>query len=186
MIYKNFKKETNVSSEASKAPIFNKLLFDIKLCLMTSLVFSSLFRFSSHPIILIVVILIQALTLCIILWLIVNLRWFSYILFLVFLGGIIILFVYIRALASNEKFKFYSTRTLIQIIIIYFIPVYLILKIDNNFKKYNFISLNEIVFKLYSFIIIQITLITIIYLIITLIVIIKIIINYRGPLRSKN
>jgi NADH-ubiquinone oxidoreductase chain 6 len=32
--------------------------------------------------------------------------WFSYILFLVFLGGVLVLFIYITRLASNEKFIF--------------------------------------------------------------------------------
>lgn len=30
--------------------------------------------------------------------------WFSYVLFLVFLGGVLVLFIYITRLASNEKF----------------------------------------------------------------------------------
>jgi NADH-ubiquinone oxidoreductase chain 6 len=32
--------------------------------------------------------------------------WFSYILFLVFLGGVLVLFIYITRLAANEKFIF--------------------------------------------------------------------------------
>merc|ERR1739838_23170 len=31
--------------------------------------------------------------------------WFSYILFLIFLGGILVLFIYVTSLASNEMFK---------------------------------------------------------------------------------
>lgn len=31
--------------------------------------------------------------------------WFSYVLFLVFLGGVLVLFIYITSLASNEKFS---------------------------------------------------------------------------------
>ncbi|MGL5470365.1 MAG: NADH-quinone oxidoreductase subunit J [Shewanella sp.] len=31
--------------------------------------------------------------------------WFSYILFLVFLGGVLVLFIYMTSLASNEKFE---------------------------------------------------------------------------------
>lgn len=32
--------------------------------------------------------------------------WFSYILVLVFLGGVLVLFLYMTSLASNEKFEF--------------------------------------------------------------------------------
>jgi NADH-ubiquinone oxidoreductase chain 6 len=35
-----------------------------------------------------------------------NNFWFSYILFLVFLGGVLVLFIYMTRLASNEKFGF--------------------------------------------------------------------------------
>ena len=124
--------------------------------------------------------------------------WLSYILFLVFLGGILILFIYITSLASNELF-FFSIKHFFIIIIIIIIICLTILFIDKNFiyfflenieiKSINniFIYINEnilILRKLYNFPINLITILLINYLFLTLIIAVKITNLYKGPLRS--
>ena len=124
--------------------------------------------------------------------------WLSYILFLTFLGGILILFIYITSLASNEFF-FFNIKILLLIgsfflticISIYFIDKNIIyfyqenieIKLNNviiNYINENFLNLN----KLYNFPINFITILLINYLFLTLIVIVKITNINKGPLRA--
>nr|UBI43119.1 NADH dehydrogenase subunit 6 [Proisotoma minuta] len=73
--------------------------------IFVSLMNSALYFLSSHPIALTGLILTQALITCGLAWITLSLSWFSYILFLIFLGGLMVLFVYITSLASNEMMK---------------------------------------------------------------------------------
>lgn len=123
--------------------------------------------------------------------------WFSYILFLVIIGGILILFIYITSLASNELFNlninnFFITLFIFLLILIinYFYDNFLFLiknfeinsihtLINNNENAYNLI-------KLYNNPTINITIIIINYLLLTLIIVVKITDISYGPLRQKN
>lgn len=126
--------------------------------------------------------------------------WFSYILFIVIIGGILVLFIYITRLASNEIFNFsikisiFIITTIRLIIIIYFFIDYIILtslfknsniiEFINNIliiKNENLLRLNIIYNKPNNII----TFILVNYLFLTLIAVVKITdINY-GPLRQK-
>lgn len=124
--------------------------------------------------------------------------WFSYIIFLIFLGGILILFIYITSLASNELF-FFSTKKFLKLFFIIIIIIILISTFDKNFiyfylenleiKSINnlLIYINENIFilrKLYNFPINLLTIFLINYLFLTLIVSVKITNINKGPLRS--
>ena len=125
--------------------------------------------------------------------------WFSYILFLIFVGGLLILFIYVISLASNEIFNF-SLKIFINkififsssITIIFLLDFYLInffnknievLKLENT-KITNFESA-ELINSIYNFPGNIITIILIIYLFLCLIGICKIINIFEGPLRPK-
>lgn len=129
---------------------------------------------------------LQAFLVCLVLWLILSNAWFSFILFLVFIGGLIVLFIYVSSLASNEKISLDnpwkpSTVTLPLIII----TIITIIFFNNQILKES--SLNTgmgIVYKIYSPNIISITSLTILYLLLTLIIIVKIITLKEGPIRG--
>lgn len=119
--------------------------------------------------------------------------WFSYILFLIIVGGILILFIYITRIASNEKFKLsykiillIFRISLLLLLIITFIDSFLfnninILELKNqNLNYYYNYSINKYLnwpSNLILFIII-------IYLLITLIIVVKITNIEYGPLRQ--
>lgn len=145
-----------------------------------------------------IVLVIQTLIISIIIGLISKTFWFSYILFLIFLGGILILFIYITSLASNELF-FFSIKYFFIIIASTIFIFSLILILDKNFIYFYlenleiksirniFIYINEnvlILRKLYNFPINLITIILINYLFLTLIISVKITNLFKGPLRS--
>ena len=99
-----------------------------------------------HPITLGVILIFYSLILRII-SIILSRSWIFYLLILVFLGGVIILIIYIRTLSANEKFS-NKNNTNIIFIIIFLLTILLNSNFINNsfiFINYNFIN------HLYSF-----------------------------------
>jgi len=113
--------------------------------------------------------------------------WFSYILFIIIIGGILVLFIYITRLASNEIFS-PSNKILMIILPILPILIYIIPTITNN-KEINIhenIIENEIIITttvIYNQIIGIITTILVLYILLTLIVVVNIINVSKEPLR---
>lgn len=127
--------------------------------------------------------------------------WFSYILFLIFLGGLLVLFIYVTSLASNEIFNFSNKITFLYLFMITASIFFVTFFIDKAFFINNFINLDReritiiktfikenslILNKLYNFPINLITILLIIYLFLTLIAVVKITNIFEGPLRPKN
>jgi len=138
-----------------------------------------------HPVIILILILIQSTILCLIIWIYLNSSWLSYILFLIFLGGLIVLFMYITRLASNEKFELRLTnlnQAIIVRVLINFIWV------TSNFFHFNKTPENSTTIKqtkiIFSSELILLTIIIITYLLITLVVAVKITSKIEGPIRK--
>nr|UPX88574.1 NADH dehydrogenase subunit 6 [Panorpa communis] len=171
------------------------------LFLSLNMIFSLIFTQMSHPLAMGLILLIQTLLICMISGLITKTFWFSYILFLVFLGGMLILFIYMTSLASNEMFSFSSNLLFLMIMTIMF-SIMFFLFLDQNMWIFNFINfdmenMNLISFmtinenslnltKLYNMPTSLITIMLINYLFLTLIVVVKITNIFYGPLRQKN
>nr|VFU78824.1 NADH dehydrogenase subunit 6 [Proasellus ortizi] len=95
------------------------------LILLASL--GSLFLASSTPHILIFSLLASTLVAVVILSLLNSFPWLSYILFLVFLGGILILFTYISSLSTNHLFSEVKLK-----IVIFLTSMFVLLTLTNN------------------------------------------------------
>nr|WAB70226.1 NADH dehydrogenase subunit 6 [Athyma asura] len=162
---------------------------------------SILLYFINHPLTMGLLILIQTLLTCLISGMLINTYWFSYILFLVFLGGLLVLFIYVSSVASNELFKIHFMSKF-SFIYMFIIMIFSIL-IKNNLIWMNFFFndeminfFNSILFfnneynfnlsKLYNKQNYFLMMMLIIYLFITLIAIVKITNIFFGPLRSFN
>nr|YP_009441744.1 NADH dehydrogenase subunit 6 [Silvanus bidentatus]AOY39289.1 NADH dehydrogenase subunit 6 [Silvanus bidentatus] len=149
---------------------------------------SILFLFMKHPLSMGFILFIQVLLISLITNITTLNSWFSYILFLVMIGGMLILFIYMTSLASNEKFKF-SWKILFTLFFLLILEMFLIFnfnfydstKINNLFM--NSISMNFNKFFMFPSYLIMITII--IYLLITLIAVVKITNFKSGPLRQK-
>nr|YP_009539783.1 NADH dehydrogenase subunit 6 [Barca bicolor]AYP72721.1 NADH dehydrogenase subunit 6 [Barca bicolor] len=174
----------------------------IKLFLSLNMMFISfLMLFLNHPLSMGFMILIQTLLICLISGMIINTYWFSYILFLIFLGGLLVLFIYVSSIASNELF---STPIKTKLIIFFFYCILLLISFffNNNLNWLNF-SINSqemnnlfnmLLFiknenninltKLYNQQNYLLMLMLIIYLFITLVSVVKITNIFYGPLRS--
>lgn len=158
--------------------------------------------FINHPLAIGLTILVQTLLICLLSGILIKTYWFSYILFLTFLGGLLVLFIYVSRIASNEMFKLTLNIKISFFIFIIFIIILQIclyffyenlnwLNLSNNisdndnlinlifFNNENKIRLN----KLYNNHFFIIILILVIYLFISLIAIVKITNIFYGPLR---
>merc|ERR1712201_68821 len=91
--------------------------------------------FISHPIFFSIILIIRSIVIGII-CMKINLSWFFYLLVLVFLGGVIILIIYINTLAINEKFFFIKKNFSFIASVISLIIFFLVVK--NTFSKINY------------------------------------------------
>nr|YP_010040155.1 NADH dehydrogenase subunit 6 [Ptychoptera qinggouensis]QOZ38540.1 NADH dehydrogenase subunit 6 [Ptychoptera qinggouensis] len=165
-----------------------------------SMIMSIIFMQMKHPLAMGMMLLIQTFLISMIMGIISKTFWFSYILFLIFLGGMLVLFIYVTSLASNEMFSF-SMKSYFFSILILMISIILTIFIDpmflkslimnnemmsitmlNSFIQENTLNLN----KLYNFPTNIITILMMNYLFLTLIAAVKITNVFYGPLRPSN
>nr|YP_010533721.1 NADH dehydrogenase subunit 6 [Sabethes bipartipes]UXX46872.1 NADH dehydrogenase subunit 6 [Sabethes bipartipes] len=170
-------------------------MFLISICFIISFIFMQM----KHPLAMGLTLLIQTCLISLILGIFTQTFWFSYILFLIFLGGMLILFIYVTSLSSNEMFSFsMKLSILFWTFIIFSFFLFLIMDklfienfslnlemsslINFNFMNENLISLN----KMYNFPTNLITIVLINYLFLTLLMTVKITKKNYGPLRPMN
>nr|APX39215.1 NADH dehydrogenase subunit 6 [Podagrica fuscipes] len=155
------------------------------------LIFSLIMIFMKHPLIYGMNLLIQTTLISIITGMMTFNYWYSYILFLIMIGGMLILFIYMTSIASNEKFKF--NNILFLVLLIMFIGSMILMFIDNFYFSNNFLLLTSfenkinLAFSFNKYLNFPNNLILfmiIMYLFITLIAIVKITFIHYGPLRQ--
>nr|ALO71238.1 NADH deshydrogenase subunit 6 [Tychobythinus sp. 1 EF-2015] len=153
---------------------------------------SIMFLFFKHPLSMGLNLLIQTMIISLITGILNNKFWFSYILFLIFIGGMLILFLYMTSVASNEIMKF-SKKIFFTLILLLLFSLIFLNFIDNyfitifNMNYENLLmnnNLNIFFKKFYNFPNIIIITIMIMYLFITLIASVKITNLKYGPLRQ--
>nr|QTC08172.1 NADH dehydrogenase subunit 6 [Parachauliodes japonicus] len=150
----------------------------------------------NHPLAMGLILLIQTIFISLITGYMMQTFWFSYILFLIMLGGMLVLFIYMTSLASNELFSF-SMKSLLMnsmimttiLMMLYIYTPYLNwLNLDMNKSGTTLINPenNIELLKLYNFPTMNLTLMLVIYLFLTLIIVVKITNINQGPLRQLN
>uniref|UniRef100_A0AAU7YTQ0 NADH-ubiquinone oxidoreductase chain 6 n=2 Tax=Cheilosia TaxID=173981 RepID=A0AAU7YTQ0_9MUSC len=163
-----------------------------------TLMFSFIFMQMNHPLSMGMMLLIQTIMICCISGLMTKSFWFSYILFLIFIGGMLVLFIYVTSLASNEMFSFSMKMSMIMVInliimifIIFFMDKMILMFNSMNNEMSSIININSYITenslnlnKLYNYPTNMITIMLINYLLITLIATVKITKLFYGPLRS--
>lgn len=115
---------------------------------------------------------------------ILNSSWFTLITFLIIVGGLLILIMYIRRVASNEKFKINLNISLLFFIRILYIDEFIrdyVINENQNLIEQN--DLNLSLLKIYNMKSIYITLILVIYLLLTILSVSRVVKFFEGPLR---
>nr|YP_008993139.1 NADH dehydrogenase subunit 6 [Epiophlebia superstes]AFM83561.1 NADH dehydrogenase subunit 6 [Epiophlebia superstes] len=160
---------------------------------MNSLLFSQM----KHPMNMGILLLIQTLLMCLATGNMSQTLWFSYILFLVFLGGMLVLFIYMTSIASNEIFhksNYSVTMVAIMVMTIIFIVStfdYSIFSLNNTNEAMVLSEMfnnkdKEMLAKLYNNPNGLMTIFMLLYLFLTLIVVVFITKYNQGPLRPMN
>nr|ADY86053.1 NADH dehydrogenase subunit 6 [Corcyra cephalonica] len=175
-----------------------KIFFSLIIIILSMLMF-----FLNHPLSMGISILIQTLIVCLITGMLIKTYWFSYILFLTFMGGLLVLFIYVSSIASNEMFNFSSIMKITLMTSFFFICIYSLLfffnlkwlnlsinptEMNNFFMNFSFFNNeNKInLSKLYNNQTFLMMTLMVIYLFITLIAVVKITNIFYGPLRSSS
>nr|ALO76812.1 NADH deshydrogenase subunit 6 [Scirtidae sp. GENSP01] len=168
--------------------------------LMTwSIMMSTTFAWLNHPMSLGFILLIQTILMCMISGFYTYSLWLSYILFLIMIGGMLILFTYVTSMAPNEMFYFSNKMFATMIITILLIgainimvnKIIMFQMMKNNdmmniMNSANIIKENNILLnKLYNKPNNKITTLFINYLLLTMIMTTKITNIKQGPLRQK-
>nr|QAY82052.1 NADH dehydrogenase subunit 6 [Acrocrypta assamensis] len=162
---------------------------DMKFYLMMTLIFALLFLILKHPLTCGLMLLMQTISVTLITGLLNLNYWFSYILFLIMIGGMLILFIYMTSIASNEKFK--PSMKIIMISIIYFLMNLSLMFTDSSYWNYKFMlaemkinSMNNIMMKFMHFPHNFMLMLMIIYLLLTLIAVVNITKINQGPVKQ--
>nr|QHZ87513.1 NADH dehydrogenase subunit 6 [Rhithrogena sp. XL-2019] len=166
--------------------------------LISALTIGVTFTTMSHPLAMGLVLLCQTLLIALLTGLLAPSFWFSYILFLVFLGGMLVLFIYVTSLASNEMFSISSQSMLLILVITTLLGVISLFNDPSMWfspelseqilqpQSLWISDLSNLLIKLYSSPSYYLTLLLVTYLFLTLIAVVTITQIYEGPLRSKN
>nr|AWV84430.1 NADH dehydrogenase subunit 6 [Tettigades sarcinatrix]AWV84443.1 NADH dehydrogenase subunit 6 [Tettigades sarcinatrix] len=163
----------------------------MKIIFMFLIFFTLMILLTKHPLSMGFVLLMETILASLLCSLNMSTYLLSYILFLIFIGGMLILFMYMSSIASNEKFYMLNMlSTTIMMIISILIVIKLNLNLEYSLYNINTGSLelnsNLTMNKLYSMPSGMLTLMMVMYLLFTLIVVSNIIGNKFSPLRSYN
>nr|YP_010990335.1 NADH dehydrogenase subunit 6 [Sinolapotamon palmatum]WOW98751.1 NADH dehydrogenase subunit 6 [Sinolapotamon palmatum] len=166
-------------------------MFLIPMIIMLSFIFTRMM----HPLAMGLNLLIQTIIISLSAGLTTYSFWFSYILFLIFLGGMLVLFIYIASLASNEIFLpsffsiFFILFSSMFLLLLFFMLDPILISPSNclpNSSINPLPSTTYITSWMYNTPSMFFTIFVISYLLLTLLVIVKIINLYKGPLRLMN
>nr|YP_007025655.1 NADH dehydrogenase subunit 6 [Upogebia major]AEW68294.1 NADH dehydrogenase subunit 6 [Upogebia major] len=166
------------------------LLITLPLTLFIAMLFTQL----THPLSMGLALLLQTTLICSCSGIMMPSFWFSYILFLIFLGGMLVLFIYVTSLASNEPFAFSLSPTIlllslvpmISAILIFSDPMITLVSQSNSTNIYLFNSLNltlALTSSIYNQSTMMFTIFIVVYLLLTLFAVVKITNMFFGPLR---
>nr|WRY72471.1 NADH dehydrogenase subunit 6 [Zorka maculata] len=148
---------------------------------------SSMSIFMNNPMSLGMLLLLQTMSIILLLNEILLSSWFSMVTFMMMIGGLLIMFMYMSSIASNEKFKFNVNLSMIIIIMIILLDEMMFENQIND--KQEFIYINELnlsLTKIYNSKSFFLTILLVMYLLLTMISVTKMVKHSKGPLRSFN
>lgn len=162
----------------------------LTLTLLISTFLSMLFIYVFTPISLTLLIISQSTILSILLFIVTAISWFSFILLIIFIRGIIIIFIYVSSLASNKliitpnkPFIIFSFFLLFFSSLIAYSPLLTNLNFLNSSLSSQLKDNTLIIYKIYSPMLALLTSTFIIYLLLALFVVIKTASTSKAPLR---
>nr|QGA74000.1 NADH dehydrogenase subunit 6 [Cryptocephalus flavolimbatus] len=166
----------------------------MNLLIIMILMISLMTCFVNHPLTLGFILLVQTLMIALLTGIMSLNFWSSYIIFIIMIGGLLILFIYMTSVASNEKFKF-SFKLLSMMMFMFTFVMLMCLYLDKflitfNMKMIETFSIQEnmnlslFLNKFIHFPYNMIYTIMVVYLLITLIAVVKMTTKTKKALRK--
>jgi len=150
---------------------------------ITIIILSIITKSITHPVSFISIIISQTLLICLTSSIYTQSPWFALVLFLIFLGGVMVLFIYISRLASNENFLWEQTEFKLSISLFLIIVI-----LTSRLYFYPLLSLNNKLLLplnfIYSIKFSSLIICLILYLLITILVVSRVIKKNKSPIRS--
>nr|ABB81914.1 NADH dehydrogenase subunit 6 [Timema californicum] len=161
--------------------------------MMLTITASTFMMMMKHPLAIGLMIIMQTTLISLLMGSTTSTFWLSYLLFLIFLGGMLVLFIYVSSIASNEMFSV-SVSTFATSLALSVMFMMMMIKMNSNIMYDNMdaqpiMSMSElemIMMKFYNLPNNLMTIMLVLYLFLTMIAINKITNIHLGPLRTKN
>nr|YP_009350855.1 NADH dehydrogenase subunit 6 [Ophiotermes grandilabius]AQP27948.1 NADH dehydrogenase subunit 6 [Ophiotermes grandilabius] len=158
----------------------------MSLSTMTGLMFTQM----KHPLAMGLMLLMQTTMVCLISGTMYSSFWFSYILFMIMIGGMLVLFMYMTSLASNEMFspsnKMMTITLLMMPTLMYIMPTTTNSKEMNMHETMMESEVTTTTTVMYNQMMGTMTTLLVLYMLMTLIVVVNIINVSSGPLRHSS
>nr|UPL65930.1 NADH dehydrogenase subunit 6 [Helopeltis sp.] len=159
--------------------------------LSISMTMNILFMNFTHPMSMGFLLIMQTIMVAMISGMIMKTFWLSYMLLITMTSGMLVLFMYMSSIASNEKFKTSSKMLISFILLLMMITMYMFLSLKEKMVMNNYLGMEMFPLKsseMYDLIVLfsinkSITIMLVIYLLFTMIVISFIVNKSEGPLR---
>nr|YP_010736657.1 NADH dehydrogenase subunit 6 [Cobbenicoris guangxiensis]WEM32405.1 NADH dehydrogenase subunit 6 [Cobbenicoris guangxiensis] len=146
-----------------------------------------LFMLLKHPLSMSIMLITQTLMISMIMGITINTFVMSYIIMIIMISGMLVLFVYMSSVSSNEKFKFSFKNFITMTVVMTMLNSFnLKMKFMNNMEIMMKLKETMMIMKLFNEPINLSTLMMIIYLLMTMIVVSNIVNISKGPLKTKN
>nr|UFK32262.1 NADH dehydrogenase subunit 6 [Eurhadina dongwolensis] len=150
-------------------------------------VISSFILIMNHPMSMGLMLMIQTITIIILMNKILSSSWFAMITFLMMIGGLLIMFMYMSSIASNEKFKLkFNIMFLLIILIMIQDEMMLETQINEMQDMIETKNMNLSLSKIYNEKSMMLTVMLVLYLLLTMISVTKMVKHHKGPLRTNN
>nr|YP_007026827.1 NADH dehydrogenase subunit 6 [Metacrangonyx dominicanus]CCI69365.1 NADH dehydrogenase subunit 6 [Metacrangonyx dominicanus] len=149
-----------------------------------------IFFYSWHPLFMGVMVALQSILIGLSIYLFSAVSWFSYLLFMIFLSGMMVILIYVSSLASNLTMKYFFLSFKMMMFFMSLFMLFILLYYKNTYFCDNFIDFSNLTVtiflagKVYSKEMYLFTLLIICYLLLVLILIVKNSMFTKGPLRS--
>nr|BCL51142.1 NADH dehydrogenase subunit 6 [Halyomorpha halys] len=158
----------------------------MNILLLSMIIWSMILLTLNHPLSMGFILIMQTISMAMIVGFMTKSFFFSYIIIIIIMSGMLVLFIYMSSVASNEKFNS-PIKNIIMFFLMSMIMLYILLKYNMNSIP-NYLDKNETMslIKMFNSMTAQITIMLIIYLFITMIVVSNVAKTNFGPLRMKS
>jgi NADH-ubiquinone oxidoreductase chain 6 len=152
-----------------------------------------MFLYSPTPLYISSLIILQTVCLAVIIFILTSVAWFSFVLLIIFITGIMIIFIYVSSISSNILFNKKFNLNYIYIWLVLFVSVFICFWFIKSFSDVTLNRLGDLfvnplslfVYKPFSEYLIGLTVFFMVYLLFTLFVVVKNSVFLKGPLCLK-